>query len=114
MPGRPKVHDASSCPSFEDLVKIFRSVKYVPVVEEYYGLLQSDPDYISYHHTSMALRLQFQLKLEDLPSLCIGSCIDERTGECCIVTALREAIRRRYPDSAGRNPAAVQERARAD
>lgn len=97
MSGKPVVHDASSCPSFNGLVQIFGEEKYVPVVEEYHSILQTDPDYMSYHHTSTALRLQFQLKLEDFPDLCIGSCINESTGECCVVTALREVIRQRHP-----------------
>ncbi len=85
----------SSCPSFENLVEMLQSERYCGIVDEYCGLVKEDPDYLVYHHTSAALTLQFLLKDEDFPSLCIGDCINEHSGECCVVTALRETIRRR-------------------
>ncbi len=85
----------TSCPSFDSLVEMLQSERYTGIIGEYGAMLDEDPEYLVYHHTSAALRLQFLLKDEDFPTLCIGDCIDERSGECCVVTALREAIRRK-------------------
>jgi hypothetical protein len=84
----------TSCPSYASLIEMLQSEPYAGFVSEYRDILEEDPDYLVYHHTSAALKLQFLLKDEDFPSLCIGDCIDERLGECCVVTALREAIKR--------------------
>jgi len=89
------VRQAATCPSFGGVVSMFLSERYSHIVDDYRVMLEQDPKYLAYHHTSAALQLQFQLKLEDFPALCIGECIDERSGECCIVSALREAIRQR-------------------
>jgi hypothetical protein len=100
---------AVTCPSFNEVVRIFLSEKYSPVLDEYCSMLHSDPEYLSYHGTSTALKLQFQLKLKDLPSLCIGGCLHGGTMECCIVAALKEAILQRESPSVtlmqGKEPA---------
>src|SRR5512140_390972 len=83
-----------SCPSFDSMIELLQSERYTWIVNEYGAMLEEDPRYLEFHHTSAALKLQFLLKDEVFPSLCIGDCIDEDTRECCVVTALREAIRR--------------------
>ena len=70
------------------------------MLDEYCSTLEEYPDYLTYHSESTALKLQFQLKLNDLPSLSIRKCVNESSGECCIVDALKEAMNRRLADRA--------------
>ncbi len=87
--------DATACLSFEKIVQLLLSERYSGVLDEYCFTLEEFPDYLSYHSMSTALRLQFELKLNDLPWLKIGGCTPEIPGGCCLVDALKEAIRRR-------------------
>ena len=97
MSEKPFTCDISGCPSFEGVVDIFLNSRYARVVDDYRSILEEDPEYLSYHGMSTALRLQFQLKRKELPQLGIGACFEAATGECCIVSALREAIRKKHP-----------------
>jgi tetraacyldisaccharide-1-P 4'-kinase len=89
------VYRCTMCPSFEDVVQIFLSERHSRVLDEYRSILHNDPEYLLFHSTSTALKLQFQLKCDDLPLLSIGGCIEGGSGECCVVHALQEAFRRR-------------------
>jgi len=95
MSEQPFICRYTTCPSFEEVVEIFLSEKHSRILDEYHSILELDPDYLTYHSTSAALKLQFQLKRDDLPLLSIGKCIEGGPSECCVVHALREAIRRR-------------------
>ena len=96
--------DLASDASFNAMVRILSSKRYAEVVDEYCSMLEDDPNYLSYHWQSAALKLHFLLKLHDLPSLNIGGCINTDSSECCIVEALKEAIRLR---SSGRSAVRV-------
>lgn len=80
--------------SSEHLVQMLLSEKYRPMLMEYRYILEDDPDYFRFHCTSTALKLQFELKLHDLPDLAIDSCNGPTDDGCCIIDALEEAIRR--------------------
>lgn len=95
MPDQPFICHFTTCPSFEDVVQIFLSERHSGLLDEYHSILEHDPDYLSFHSTSAALKLQFQLKRDDLPMLSIGKCIEEGPSECCVVHAFQEAIRRK-------------------
>ena len=80
--------------SSEQLVKLLLSEKYQSLLQEYRYILDDDPDYFRFHCTSTALKLQFQLKLHDMPDLEIGVCNGYANDGCCIIDALEEAIKR--------------------
>ena len=101
MSGKPIVCDLRNCSSFDGVVQIFLNRRYAHLLNEYRSILEEDPEYLSYHGTSTALRLQFQLKSKEFPQLAIGTCLEGAGGECCIVRALHEAIsRKRHHDAA--------------
>lgn len=83
-----------SCTSFDKMVDLFTSERYCKVLEEYRAIVERDPNYLTFHFMSTALKLQFHLKLNELPSLNIGGCMKEGFGRCCVVDALKEAIDR--------------------
>jgi hypothetical protein len=95
MSEQPFICRYTTCPSFEDVVKLFLSERHSWILDEYHSILEEDPDYLSFHSTSAALKLQYQLKRDDLPLLSIGKCVEGGSGECCVVHALQEAIRRK-------------------
>jgi hypothetical protein len=78
----------------ERLIQMLLSEPYRPILLEYRSILEDDPDYLRFHCTSTALKLQFELKLHDLPDLTITSCHGPAGGECSILDALEEAIKR--------------------
>ena len=80
--------------STEQLVRLLLSERYFPLLQQYQYILEEDPDYFRFHCTSVALKLQFELKLNDLPDLAITSCHGPADDGCCIIDALEEAIRR--------------------
>ena len=82
--------------SSEQLVRLLLSEEYRPLLLLYRNILEDDPDYLRFHCTSTVLKLQFELKLHDLPELSIACCNGPEDGGCCIIDALEEAIRR-YP-----------------
>ncbi len=85
----------TACPAFEELVMMLSVPENSWILDEYSSLLEDDPQYLSFHWMSTALKLQFQLKREGVPALDIGGCIDETSRGCCVVDALKEAIMRR-------------------
>lgn len=87
--------------SLQELVRLLLSDRYCSVVDQYRLILDEDPDYLTYHAVSTSLNLQFQLKLHDLPMLHIGGCLHELRWNCCMIDALKEAVRQR---SSGRAP----------
>ncbi len=89
--------------STEQLVRMLLSEGYRPLLQRYRFILEDDPDYFRFHCTSAALKLQFELKLHDLPDLEITSCNGPDGDGCCIIDALEEAIRR----SSGENRSAT-------
>ena len=95
MAGQPGLSRPMTCPPFEGVVQMLLSQRYTRTLDEYSSLLDEDPDYLTHHSTATALKLQFEIKLNDLPSLKIGECLDQCSVECCIVDALREALKRR-------------------
>lgn len=95
MTDQPFVCRVGACPPYEDVVQLLLSEPYAQVLDEYSSILDEDPDYLSFHGVSSALTVQFLLKLNDVPGLCIGECIIGSSGECCIIPALKEAVRRR-------------------
>ncbi len=95
-----------TCPPFGELVRTLGEDKHRRMIEEYRDLLVQDPDYLTYHWMSTALKLQYQLKRDDFPDLTIGGCIDELARGCCFVEALREAIVRHNDAPAPARPEA--------
>ncbi len=91
----PQLSFASS----EWLVNLLLSKEYRPLLEQYRYVLEDDPDYFRFHCTSTALKLQFELKLHDLPELKIDACNGPAGDGCCIIDALEEAIRRSSVDN---------------
>ncbi len=85
----------ASCPAFEDLVEMLSEARNTSILDEYTSLLEDDPEYLTFHWISTALKLQFHLKRHSVPALDIGACIDESSRGCCVVDALKEAILRR-------------------
>jgi len=77
------------------VVQILSSEGYSQILEEYCAVLKEDPEYLTYYCASNALRLQYLLKLSDMPGLIVGECLTGPTCDCCIIDALKEAIRRR-------------------
>ena len=92
---RSVVCDNKTCPPFETVVDILSSDNYAEMVEEYCAIAKEDPAYLTYHGMSVALRVQYELKLKDLPSLTIGGCMSGFPKACCLVEALKEAITQR-------------------
>ena len=86
-----------ACTTFEGVVRMFVSDRNRKVLEEYRAIVDKDPDYLTYHFMSTALKLQYQLKLNESSSLKIGGCMQEGVGRCCVVDALKEAIDRTSP-----------------
>ncbi len=84
-----------ACPAFEDLIVMLSEPENSWILDEYGSLLEDDPQYLAFHWMSTALKLQYQLKQKSVPTLDIGSCIDESSRGCCMVDALKEAILRR-------------------
>ena len=84
-----------SCPAPATLARIFESDQYTKIVTTYKALIDDDPEYLTYHWMSTAMRLQYILKSTDLPDLQIGDCIDPTSCTCCVVEALQAAIHRR-------------------
>ena len=80
--------------------QLLSTARYSWILDAYRSRIEEDADYLSYHWMSTSLKLQFLLKLNDLPLLEIGECFNGVSGECCLVTALREAIKRRESDTA--------------
>ncbi len=80
--------------SSERLIQLLLTERYRPLLLQYRYLLEEDPDYLRFHCTSTALKLQYELKLHDLPELEITSCDGPANDGCCILDALEEAIRR--------------------
>ncbi len=89
--------DLMSSVSFEEVVHAFLSERYRKDLEEYRTIIDKDPDYLTYHFMSTALKLQFQLKLSMAPTLNIGGCMKGGPGRCCVIDALKEAIERTAP-----------------
>ena len=87
--------DNKTCPPFESVVDTLSSGKYAAMVEEYCAIAKEDPAYLTYHCMSVALRVQYELKLKDFPSLMIGGCMSRFPKACCLVEALKEAIEQR-------------------
>jgi hypothetical protein len=80
--------------SSEQLVELLLSESHRSLLRQYQYILEEDPDYLRFHCTSTALKLQFELKLNDLPDLSIASCNGPGEEGCCIIDALEEALRR--------------------
>ena len=95
MADRPVACSNKTCPAFENVVTILLSDKHSSLVDEYCPIAREDPTYLTYHCMSIALRVQYELKLKDLPGLTIGGCMSRFPEPCCLVDALKEAIRQR-------------------
>ena len=80
--------------SVDELVGLLLSEEHRPLIEEYRSAVENDPQYFRFHCTSVALRLQYELKLHDLPSISIGECLETNSSTCCVLDSLEEALRR--------------------
>lgn len=84
-----------SCSSAEDIARLLTTNEYASMIEEYRSILDDDPGYLEFHHASGVLKVQFALKLHDLSTLEIGLCEGSGACGCCVLAALRSAIRLR-------------------
>jgi hypothetical protein len=94
MPVQPIVRHTPTCPPFESVVRILSSEPYSQILDEYRSVLEDDPEYLRYYCAKTALRLQLLLKLNELPSLTVGGCLEGSCDACCIIGALKEAMSR--------------------
>lgn len=95
MPEQPVLCHNTSCPPFQNVVSLLSSNKHTSLVDEYCSIAREDPSYLTYHCMSIALRVQYELKLEDVPGLTIGGCMSQFPEPCCLVEALKEVIQQR-------------------
>jgi hypothetical protein len=94
IPDRPVNCPIQNAATTREVVQHLMTGSYRPLIQEYKALLEEDPDYLDFHFASAALRVQFALKLNDLPSLQIGLCNGSPTHRCCVLEALVEAVSR--------------------
>ncbi len=79
--------------SKEELIGLLLSEEHHSLLEAYREILEEDPDYLRFHATSTALRLQCALKTHNLPSLRVGTCPASNPRGCCMLEVLEGALK---------------------